>query len=244
MTDTSRAAGPGGAGPVRVASGETEWASAASASELLAAIDALADQVRAARTLPMSSSVVLHRDDVLESLRALRLTAEDEVAQLTELRRDRDAALSEARTEAARIVSAAAAERQQLLATDTLVQQAQAEADRLLADAREQALAMRREVDDYVDGKLANFEVALTRTLAAVHRGRSTLAERLDDQFDDQAGDEFAEEIGDRPDVAGEALREPRAGFRTSAGEHPSPGAQTEASAASFATLSDTSALR
>ena len=39
---------------------------------------------------------------------------------------------------------------------------------------------MRREVDDYVDGKLANFEVVLQKTLSAVDRGRSKLKGRSD----------------------------------------------------------------
>ena len=34
---------------------------------------------------------------------------------------------------------------------------------------------MRAEVDDYVDTKLANFEVVLDKTLAAVNRGREKL---------------------------------------------------------------------
>ena len=38
---------------------------------------------------------------------------------------------------------------------------------------------MRGEVDDYVDTKLANFEVVLDKTLAAVHRGREKLQRPL-----------------------------------------------------------------
>ena len=45
---------------------------------------------------------------------------------------------------------------------------------------------MRREVDDYVDTKLANFEVVLTRTLGAVERGRDKLRGRREhDELDD-----------------------------------------------------------
>jgi hypothetical protein len=39
---------------------------------------------------------------------------------------------------------------------------------------------MRAEVEDYVDGKLANFEVVLTKTVAAVERGREKLRGRVD----------------------------------------------------------------
>jgi hypothetical protein len=37
---------------------------------------------------------------------------------------------------------------------------------------------MRREIDDYVDGKLANFEVVLHKTLQAVDKGRAKISGR------------------------------------------------------------------
>jgi hypothetical protein len=39
---------------------------------------------------------------------------------------------------------------------------------------------MRLEAEDYVDAKLANFEVVLHKTLTAVERGRERLRGRLD----------------------------------------------------------------
>ena len=56
-----------------------------------------------------------------------------------------------------------------------MLRAARAAGEQLLAEAAEQAEAMRREVDDYVDTKLATFEVVLTRTLGAVERGREKL---------------------------------------------------------------------
>ena len=46
---------------------------------------------------------------------------------------------------------------------------------------------MRAEVDDYVDTKLANFEVVLDKTLSAVQRGREKLRGRT--AHEDLAGD-------------------------------------------------------
>ncbi len=39
---------------------------------------------------------------------------------------------------------------------------------------------LRRETDEYVDGKLANFEITLDKTIDAVRRGRERLAGRTD----------------------------------------------------------------
>ena len=65
-----------------------------------------------------------------------------------------------------------------MVATTDVVAAAQAEADALREQAREAAEAMRIEVEDYVDAKLANFEIVLGKTLEAVERGRQKLAGR------------------------------------------------------------------
>ena len=56
--------------------------------------------------------------------------------------------------------------------------QAQLEAGRVVAEANADAESMRKQVDEYVDGKLATFEITLNKTLAAVARGRDKLRGR------------------------------------------------------------------
>ncbi|HSV41375.1 MAG TPA: hypothetical protein VLI04_21610, partial [Nocardioidaceae bacterium] len=46
----------------------------------------------------------------------------------------------------------------------------------LLQDAQTEAEALRHDTDEYVDAKLANFEITLERTLDAVKRGRERLS--------------------------------------------------------------------
>ena len=59
------------------------------------------------------------------------------------------------------------------------------------SEAAEQARRMRQETDDYVDAKLANFEVALHKTLAAVQKGREKIQSRYVDvdDLDEASGD-------------------------------------------------------
>jgi hypothetical protein len=45
----------------------------------------------------------------------------------------------------------------------------------MLTEAKTEAEALRAETDEYVDAKLANFEITLERTLEAVRRGRQRL---------------------------------------------------------------------
>jgi hypothetical protein len=39
---------------------------------------------------------------------------------------------------------------------------------------------MRRETDDYIDGRLASFEITLHKTLTAVERGRDKLRDQAE----------------------------------------------------------------
>ena len=65
------------------------------------------------------------------------------------------------------------------LVSETEVQaQAEREAGRIIAGAEAEAERMQREIDDYIDAKLANFELVLTKTLEAVARGRDKIAGR------------------------------------------------------------------
>jgi len=62
----------------------------------------------------------------------------------------------------------------------------------VLHDADLEARQMRREVDDYVDTKLANFEIVLNKTLTAVLRGREKLQGRNEmEQLADVHGEEM-----------------------------------------------------
>lgn len=126
----------------------------------------------------MSASVVVHRDEVLalvEQVRALLPTA---LAAADGLLDERESLLAQGRAEAARLREEALAERARLVEASSVHRQAGAEAERLLGAARAEAEVMRAEVEDYVDAKLANFEVVLTKTLTAVERGRARLSGR------------------------------------------------------------------
>lgn len=126
--------------------------------------------------MPMSASAVVHRGELLELLGQLRDLLPEAFQGAQAVVADRDTVVEQGRREVERLLELAAAERARLVEQSSVVQAAQAEADRLLAQAQEQAEAMRREVEDYVDGKLANFEVVLSKTLAAVERGRARLS--------------------------------------------------------------------
>lgn len=135
----------------------------------------LVTMVEGARAMPMSASCILNRGELLKRLEAMRALVPETVVEAQALLEARDDVVEEGRREAERLVAEAREERDRLVSEAEVYRQAQAEAENLRAQAANEAAAMRGEVEDYVDGKLANFEIVLNKTLAAVLRGREKL---------------------------------------------------------------------
>ncbi|MBO1335908.1 ATP synthase F0 subunit B [Streptomyces sp. VRA16 Mangrove soil] len=138
-------------------------------------LDEIVAAVGNARSMPMSASCVVNRADLLSMLEEVRQALPGSLAQAQELIGGREQMVEQARAEAERIIETAHAERGTLISDTEIARRSQNEADRILAEARQEAEEVRAEADDYVDSKLANFEVVLTKTLGSVGRGREKL---------------------------------------------------------------------
>ncbi|MGW1159578.1 cell division initiation protein [Streptomyces sp. NPDC002519] len=138
-------------------------------------LDEIVSMVSGARSMPMSASCVINRAELLSMLEEVRAALPDSLAQAQEVIGDREQMVERARQEAERIIESAHAERGSLVSGTEVARRSQNEADRILAEARQEAEEVRAEADDYVDSKLANFEVVLTKTLGSVGRGREKL---------------------------------------------------------------------
>lgn len=140
----------------------------------------LDEMVREAKAMPLSSSVLVNRDEVLDLIVEMQESLPAEIEQARWIVKDRDDLLSKARTEAQGIVEKARAEQLTMARQQEVVVRAGEEAERMLDSAGEQARAMRREAEEYVDAKLAQFEVALRRTLEDSQASVRALAKTLD----------------------------------------------------------------
>lgn len=149
-------------------------------ADLEPVLDHLTDLLEQARALPMSASCVVNRGELLGLVDDVRALLPRALEQARQVLAERAALVEQGKAEAERVVVRAQVEQDRLLEATAVWQRAQAEADRLLAEAQEQAEAMRIQTEDYVDAKLANFEIVLSKTLAAVQRGRTRLSGRTD----------------------------------------------------------------
>lgn len=142
-------------------------------------LDALEEAVEQARAMPMSSSVLVSRAELLELVQRLREALPAELADADEVLAGADEVIASSREESERILAEARRRADEIVAQDALVADAQARAAQIVADAERTAERVRREADDWCDRRLADFEIDLGRVLAQVQAGRAKLAERL-----------------------------------------------------------------
>ncbi|MHB1508179.1 MAG: hypothetical protein ACYCST_00800 [Acidimicrobiales bacterium] len=139
-------------------------------------LDELIDIVSTAKSVPLSSSVMVTRDEVLELLEAARDEFPEELRRARRLLKDRDDVVAAARREAAEIIEDARVHAERMVQRTEIVRQAEHRAVRLIEDAEAEARRLRHEAEDYIDQKLAGFEIVLDRTMKTVRSGRERLA--------------------------------------------------------------------
>ena len=165
--------------------------------DLMDELDVIIEKITKAKPVPLSASAMINKQEILDHLESLKQTAPEELKQARWVMRDRDEVLQSTQRQAEKLVSDAQAERDRLVAKTEIVAAANREADKIIEDAKNRAREIRMEAEDYVDAKLASFEVVLSKTLAAVEKGRERLRGRLDVQA--EAEPEPVEEDGAAP---------------------------------------------
>jgi F0F1-type ATP synthase membrane subunit b/b' len=148
--------------------------------DLAGRLQHLVELVREAKSMPLSSSVLINRDEVLELLNQMQEDLPEEIKQARWIVKDREDLLAKARAEGDRIVEMAREEQRRLALKEEVAKRAEEEAQRVMTDAEDRGESMRREAEDYVDAKLAQFEIALRRILEDSQAATRGLAKTLD----------------------------------------------------------------
>jgi cell division septum initiation protein DivIVA len=137
--------------------------------------------VEEARGVPLSASCVVHRGEMLEILEGARDLLPADLEGAEKILSQRDQLIEEGRASAESMIATAREDVARMVEQTSIVQAARDEAQRILDEARDVAEEERREVEAYIDGRLATLEVILNKTMEAVARGRERL-EGADDK--------------------------------------------------------------
>jgi cell division septum initiation protein DivIVA len=148
--------------------------------DLAARLEQLEELVRDAKSMPLSSSVLVNREEMLEMIAELKESLPEEIKRARWIVRDREELLTKARSEGDQILEQAREDQLRMARKEEIVARAAQEADRIVSDAEEVARTMRSEAEDYVDAKLAQFEISIRKILEASQASSRSLDRTLD----------------------------------------------------------------
>jgi cell division septum initiation protein DivIVA len=131
--------------------------------------------VDTAKSMPLSASVILPRDDIRGLLEACIENLPIEVRQANWMLRERAEFLAKMEREGDEILRAARERAERMVQRSELVREAQRTAQRLVEEAQDESRRLKHEAEDYCDQKLASFEVVLEKTWRTVQGGREKL---------------------------------------------------------------------
>jgi cell division septum initiation protein DivIVA len=148
--------------------------------DLAARLEQLEELVREAKSMPLSSSVLVNRDELLDLISQLKESMPEEIKRARWIVRDREELLGKARAEGDQILEQAREDQLRMARKEEIVARATREADRIVSEAEEVARTMRTEAEDYVDAKLAQFEISIRKILEASQASSRSLNRTLE----------------------------------------------------------------
>lgn len=154
----------------------------AGAASFLELLGKLEEYIRQQSHMPMSRSVLVDQDELLDLVDQLRMSLLEDVRRAQQLLRRRDEILAEAQREAEAIRREAAERAEQLLSPGNIERRLMERVQALDLAARRQADALFREADDHAADVLARLERELQKlaTVAAQAREQLQYGSRAD----------------------------------------------------------------
>lgn len=143
------------------------------AQEILERVISIIDS---APGMPMSQSVRVNREELLELLDDAVSRLPDELRSARWLLKEREEFLARTRREGEDLIEDARSRVAQMVQRTEVAKAADLRARQIVDDAEAVSRRLRRETEDYCDQKLASFENVLARVAKSVAAGRDKLA--------------------------------------------------------------------
>jgi cell division septum initiation protein DivIVA len=143
--------------------------------DILHLVDRLEELFNESRPIPLTHSVIVDEDRMLEIIDQMRISIPEEVKKAQQVLAQRDRVLAQAQEEANRTVKIAKDKGDEIISRDAIVDGAQARAEQIIAQARADAEALRLEADDYIIEALSALEAELNRLLNQARNGIAKL---------------------------------------------------------------------
>lgn len=133
--------------------------------------------VQAAKSLPLSSNVVVSREDLLARLSELQRELPEELRAARWMIRERESFVGRTNEKAKETVAKAQAKANELVANSSIVEEATEEANILTRNAETEARHIRLQAEDYAEARLTEAETILSEMLDELKAARGKLHE-------------------------------------------------------------------
>ncbi len=134
------------------------------------------DIVANAPTMPLSSSPRIDRDEVVELLDRALASMPDELRQARWMLKERQEFVNKTRREANEMLEAARVQAERMVQRTEVVRAAETRARQVVDTAETDARRLRLETEDFLDQRLASFEILLDKLGKTVGAGRQKLS--------------------------------------------------------------------
>lgn len=154
--------------------------------DLAQVLEKIISEVDGARTIPLSNSVAIGKDDFLEQLQGARADVAAILGQVLEdlpeelraarwMVRERESYVSRTNEKAREVIARAKGKSDELVSESYIVDEAVTEANTLVRNAENEARRIRLEAEDRAERRLADAETILGELLQDVRAARSQL---------------------------------------------------------------------
>jgi regulator of protease activity HflC (stomatin/prohibitin superfamily) len=143
--------------------------------ELQELIDQMIEHLETAKSMPLSTNVLVDREWFLEALERLKAELPDELRAARWMVREREAFIARTNERAQEIIDRAKAESRRLVSESYVLAEAVEEANTLVRRAEGEARRLRLEAEDEVERMLERVETLLAELLTKVHNSREEL---------------------------------------------------------------------
>jgi hypothetical protein len=152
-------------------------------------IDRITDLIDQARPMPLSTSAMINKDEILDLLTEVRSRLPEELRAARWLLKEREEFLEKVKREGEDLLDEARGQAERMVQRTEVVKAAEQRGRQIVEKAEARARQMRHEAEDFVDTKLGSFEVALERVMAQVAAGREKLQAVATPRPEDDLGD-------------------------------------------------------
>ncbi|WP_215493016.1 ATPase [Fenollaria sporofastidiosus] len=143
--------------------------------DVLGLIDEIEDIVESAGSLPLTSKVLVQKEELLDIISELRIKLPDEIKQAAWIKEERERIISEANKDAEQIIKETRLKLEELVSKEEVLKEANERAKDLMNKAQVASTNLKRSSLEYSDKLLMNAQENLKEMITTLNENRTEL---------------------------------------------------------------------